>query len=225
MKAIIFDASTLISLSMNGLTYILNDLKKNFDGKFIITKDVKYEVVDKPIKIKRFELEAVRIQQLLGEKVLEMPDSLGIDFRDIKAKTEEMKNIANSTFISRNRDIKLIDSGETSCLALSRMLDAEKIPNLIAVDERTMRMLCENPEALKRIMENRLHTKLNTRQENYKNFQGFKFVRSSELVYTAYKKDLIKIRKGPVLDALLYALKFKGCAISGDEIEEIKKIK
>ena len=45
-------------------------------------------------------------------------------------------------------------------------------------------------------------------------------------MYVAWKKGLIEIADGnKVLDALLWALKFKGCAISGDEINEIKAIK
>ena len=51
-KAIIFDSGTLISFSMNGLLPELRELKKIFNGKFLITKDVKREVIDKPIKIK-----------------------------------------------------------------------------------------------------------------------------------------------------------------------------
>jgi predicted nucleic acid-binding protein len=209
---------------MNGLTHVLNDLKPHFEGKFLITEEVKYEVIDKPIQIKRFELEAVRIQQLLDENILETPASLGVDNKKVREETEKLKNLANSTFLSRNREIKLIDSGESSCLALSKLLDLKKIPNLVAVDERTLRMLGEDPDDLKKLMESRLHSKLNTRKENYKEFQNFKFIRSSELIYIAYKKGLIRIKKGPVLDALLYALKFKGCAISGEEIEEIKKL-
>ena len=77
-KAIIFDASTLITFSMNGLFNELRELKKIFKGKFIITKDVKREIIDKPITIKRFELEALRLKKLLDDKVLEMPSSLNV---------------------------------------------------------------------------------------------------------------------------------------------------
>jgi len=37
--------------------------------------------------------------------------------------------------------------------------------------------------------------------------------------------ELLQPKKGDkVLDALLYAVKFKGCSISNDEIDEIKKL-
>ena len=83
-RAIIFDAGSLISLSMAGLINELIKLKENFNGQFLITEQVKFELVDKPIKIKRFELEALRIQELLNKKILEMPDSLGIDNKIIE---------------------------------------------------------------------------------------------------------------------------------------------
>ena len=47
-KAIIFDSGTLISFSMNGVTEELEKLKGIFEGKFLITPDVKREVIDRP---------------------------------------------------------------------------------------------------------------------------------------------------------------------------------
>ena len=40
-KIIIFDASTLITLAMNGMFEEIKGLKKIFKGNFIITKEVK----------------------------------------------------------------------------------------------------------------------------------------------------------------------------------------
>jgi hypothetical protein len=222
-KIVIFDASTLISFSMNGMLDIIKDLKKNFNGKFIITKDVKREVIDKPIEIKKFELEALKIKQLLNEKILEMSCSLGIKEDEISKKTKEIIERARNIFIA-DKKINLIDSGESSCLALSVILNKKGIKNIICIDERTTRILCEKPENLKKLMEKRLHAKLKYIKKDFKFFNQFKIIRSVELVYVAYKKNLIKIGNGKLLDALLYALKFKGCAISGEEIEEMKRI-
>lgn len=224
-KAMIFDSSTLITLSMNGLTEVLRDLKKIFNGNFIITREIKREVIDKPITIKRFELEALRIKQLLDEGVLELPSSFGINEEEIEKKGKEILDIANRTFISSEKDIHLISLGEATCLVLSKVLSEKGINSVIAIDERTTRMLGEKPDNLKRLFEKKLHTKITSKKENYKYFQGFKFIRSSELVYVAYKNKLIKLNNGQVLDALLWAVKLKGCAISGDEITEIKNIK
>lgn len=224
MKIIIFDSSTLITFAMNGLLEELKELKKIFPGKFIITKEVEYEVITRPIKIRRFELEAMKIQNLLEQKFLELPSSIGIKDFEISKETEIFTNIANNTFEAKGEEIHLIDSGESSCIALSKILNEKKISNIIAVDERTIRMLCEKPENLKQLFQKKLKVKINSRTENYSYFQNFKFIRSSELIYVAYKKKVIRWKNSNILNALLYGLKFKGCAISDDEIREIEKL-
>ena len=224
-KAIIFDASTLISLSMNGLFDELKDLKNIFGGKFLITKDVKREIIDKPLTIKRFELEALRLKDLLDRGILEMPSSLNIDEKEIYKEVERIKNIANNTFKAKNSNLYLIDSREASCLVLSKILSDKKVKNIVAVDERTIRMLCEKPDNLKKLLEKKLHTSISAVESNFKYFSGFKFIRSSELLYISYKKGLVKLKGPIILDALLYAVKFKGCAISDEEIKEIERIK
>ena len=223
-KAIIFDASTIITFSMNGFLPEIKKLKELFGGKFLITQDVKREVVDKPMKINRFKLEALGVNQLLEEKVFEMPNSLGIDDALISTKTEELKTVANNLFEAKGRFLHLIDSGEASCLALSKLLNEKGIKNVVAVDERTMRMLGEKPENVKELLERKLHTNVTLKKENFKIFEGFRFIRSAELVYVCYKKNLFKFKDG-VLEALLYAVKSKGCAISGDEIKEVVRMK
>ena len=209
---------------MNGITDIIKRLKEIFKGKFLITSEIKKEIIDVPMKIKRFGLEALKLKQLLNEGVLEMPSSLGIKDSEITNQGNKILKIANSTFQGTKRAVHLLDMGETSCLALSRILIQKKIKNVIVVDERTTRMLVEKPENLKRILEKKIQTKISIKQDNLKFFRGFKIIRSAELVYVAYKKDLIKLKGPMVLDALLYAVKFKGAAISRDEIEEIKRI-
>ena len=85
-------------------------------------------------------------------------------------------------------------------------------------------MLSEKPENLKKLLQKKLHVRIDIKKENLKHFKGFKIVRSTELIYIAYKKELVRIKDKKILDALLYALKYKGCAISVDEIELIKRL-
>ncbi len=225
MKCIVFDASTLISFSMNGLIDEFRNLKKIFPGKFIITKEVKREIIDNPIKIKRFELEALRTKQLLEEGIIEMPEVLGISHDEISKETFNFLGAANSIFNSKNKEVNIIHDGEASCIALSKILNNKKIPNVMAIDERTTRMLIEKPGNLKNLLEKKLHTKIFIEKDNFEMFKGFNIIRSAELIYLAFKNNLVKLKDGNlVLDALLYSLKFKGCSISDDEIEEIKKI-
>lgn len=225
MKILIFDASSLISLSMNGLLEELRSLKENFDGKFIIPEEVKFETVDRPLKIHRFELEALRIKKLLEDKVLELPSALKISDRKITERKKYLLELANEMFTSRGKSVHMIDEGETACLALSKILNEQKIENVLVIDERTTRLLVEKPENLKDLLERKLHTKVKLSNKHFKNFKGMKVVRSIELIYVAHKKGLTKVQGPQSLEAMLYALKFKGAAISHDEIKQLLKMK
>lgn len=224
MKALIFDSGALINLSMNGLLDILEKLKKDFKGKFLITKEVKYEVVDRPIGIYRFELGALRVQNLIDSGVLESPSTLGISNELIAKKTEELMKIANHSVQVNSRFVDIVSKGEMSCLALSQELSDKKIENMIAIDERTTRILSENPESMERMMSEKIHKKVYVNEESLKAFSEFKFMRSSEIVYSAYKKGLTDVKGKKALEALLYATRFKGASISFEEIDILKKL-
>ena len=56
MRVLIFDSGALISIAMAGLIPELKELKKIFKGKFIITKEVKSEIIDRPLTIKDLSL-------------------------------------------------------------------------------------------------------------------------------------------------------------------------
>lgn len=213
---------------MNGLLEEIADLKSIFKGKFVLTEEVKEEIIYKPMNIRRFKLEALQIKDLCDRKILEEPESLGISKKDVSKKTKELLEIANSIFdgdfYKERRKVHLIDSGEASCLALAQLLKEKNSENeiVIATDERTTRMLCEKPENLKELLEKKLHIKIKFNKEGYEPFKGFNFIRSTELVYVAYKKGLLNIKNSELLDAVLYAMRSKGAAVSDEEIREIK---
>lgn len=223
-KAIIFDAGTLISFSMNGILDIVKDLKEIFDGEFIVTEDVKREIIDKPIKIKRFELEALKLKHFIDSGVLSYPSSLGVKDHEITEETNKILDAANTVFRTSKKPVKLIDRGETSCIALAKILNDKGIKNILAIDERTTRMLIEAPMSTKSYLERKLHEKIKVDKKAMNFFKDFKVIRSTELIYVAKKKGLIKMKDPRAFDAMLYAVKFKGAAISKEEIEEIKKL-
>jgi hypothetical protein len=224
MKALIFDSGTLINLSMNGLLDLLEKLKKNFDGKFIITKEVKYEVVDRPIGVYRFELGAMRVQKLIETGVLEMPSAFGLSEETINKETQRLMDIANHSVQVGGRWVNIVSEAEISCLAVSEELTERGIENIIAIDERTTRMLSENPDNMERIMSEKMHHRVHVEEAKLQPFSKFRFIRSSEIVYVAYKKNLTDVTGKKALEALLYATKFKGSAISFEEIDELKKL-
>lgn len=224
-KVIIFDSATLIGFAMNGLLPELSKLKESFSGRFIIPFEVKQEIIDTPIGIKKFELQALKLSNLLKKGILETPESVGIENTEISFMTKKLMNKANKLFFSKKREVKLIGLGETSCLSLSKLLTDKKVENILATDERTVRVLCENPHNLKDLIERKIHSRIEINEDNFDSFKGFKFIRSTELIYIAYKKGLVDLSEDKrILDALLWALKSTGCAISSEEIEEIKNL-
>ena len=223
-RVLIFDSSSLISIALNGLLPELKKLREVFKGSFIIPFEVREEIIDKPMRVKRFELEALKLKSLLDENILELPSSLEINSEEVSESTKSVLEIANSIFLGKGKDLHIIDSGEAACLALSSILNKKGIENLIVIDERTTRMLVERPENLAKFLRRKLHVRITFNKNNFSFFKNHKIIRSAELMYVAYKKGLVDLKNGMVLDALLYAVKFKGCAISEEEIKEIKKL-
>jgi len=221
MKYIIFDSGPLINFSMNGLLPLLKRLKGVFPGEFLITKEVKEEIIDHPSKIKRFELGALQLKELFNERIIKHANITSQQVKQLKKKREEIMNTANTLFRAKNRNIHILDKGEAAAFALGFIL---KAPFVVAIDERTARMLCENPENARKILEKKLHTKIDTNKKNYPYFKDFKVIRSTELVYIAHKKGLIKMRDPKAYEAMLYGLKYNGCSISEQEIKQMARL-
>jgi predicted nucleic acid-binding protein len=222
MKTLIFDSSSIITLSLNGLIDILEPIRKYFKGRFLITPSVRQETVGTPLKIRRFELEGLRVSDLIKRGVLEMVQTL-----QLENETSRVMNLANNLFSAEGSQINLLHEGEASCLALAKTL---KNDTLMVIDERTARMLCENPKNLQKLMERKLHMKIERSGEALKMLEAYStvpIIRSSELAFVAYKKGLIKLPADAQtsIEALLYATKFKGNSISYEEIEEAKRIR
>jgi hypothetical protein len=153
-----------------------------------------------------------------------MPSALGVDDDLISKEGKKLEDLANHFIQVKGRWVQLVSEAEISCLALSDQLSKKGIQNLIAIDERTTRTLCEHPEGLERVMSEKLHQRVALAAENIDIFSKYKFIRSSELVYVAYKKGLIDLQGDKALEALLYATKFSGSAISFEEINILKKL-
>jgi hypothetical protein len=224
MKILIFDSGTLINLSMTGLLYVLEELKKSSQVRFAITLPVKYEVVDRPIGIPRFELGALRVQNLIDAQVLELPEAFGIKEEKIKALTKDLVQAANSCIRIKGSWVSIVSEGEISCLALAKELEAQGHETMIAIDERTTRILAEKPENLEEIMSKKLHAHVKVDRKNLKVFEDFRFIRSTEIVFVAYKKNLLQVQGKKALEAALYATKYNGSSVSFEEIESMKKI-
>ena len=224
MKAIILDSGVLINLSLNGMLNLIPELKKDTGVRFVITSDVKYETADRPVGVPRFELGALRILSLIKSKDIEMPSDFGVAEEELKSSRDRMMQIANQSLRSRNQWIRIVSNAEMSCLALSKIFSHKGIENIIAIDERTTRLLSEKPENLSKLISSKVHEQIHLETKNLSEFNGFRFIRSSELVYVAFKKGLLKISDPRVLEAVLFATKYHGSSISFEEINELKKL-
>ncbi|MBT3691343.1 hypothetical protein HOG16_03835 [Candidatus Woesearchaeota archaeon] len=230
MRALVFDTGSIISLVTNNLLWILPPLKKQFRGDFLISEAVKGEIIDHPLKTKKFKLEGLIIQDYLREGVFSMAKNIYSS-----KKTDELLNLANSCFNTRNHPVKIVDRAEIETL----MIVLENKAAAMVIDERTLRLLIENPEKLQKVLESRLHTKMEINKQNVAKFKEMtkyiKIIRSTELAYAAYKLDLLnkyitankvldKTLKKELLEGTLWALKLKGCSISSEEINEVLKM-
>jgi len=211
---------------MNHILWSLKFLKKQFDGKFFITEAVKKELVDKPLKTKKFKLEALQTLHRINSGVLEIKTAPGID-----EKTDYLLNLANHCFSYDSHYLKIVQYAEIETLALALITNADAI----VIDEKTTRLLVEDPKKLEKILSYKVHRKVSMDKENVKKFtravEGVNLIRSAELVSIAFELGLLDRyisnrpnAKKELLDALLWGIKLEGCAISEKEIRIINKL-
>jgi len=230
MRCIVFDTSTIISIATNNLLYIMKPLKKLYGGSFCMPAGVKKEIIDRPLDSKKFKLEAI---QVLSE-VMEGTLSLKVE---PKEEVQRLMDLANSIFKAHDNYVKIIHWGEAAVLVLAKMDGADAV----AIDERTTRVLIEDPSAIARILGSKMHTKITINKKNMKEFQdyikGMEVIRSIELGVIAYEAGLldryvikeasmvaqIKPRRD-LLDGLLWGLKLRGASVTSKEIDDILKI-
>jgi len=222
-KVIFFDAGPIISLVMSRLIFILPELKKHYGGKFYITPAVKKELVGRPLTIKRFRFEALQVMRLIREGVLEVYDHVPQD------KTKMLIDLANNSFKINSKPLEVMQSGEMESVACALQEDAATV----VMDERTLRLFIENNKEMRHLLEIRFKKKVEidkAKVEEFSNLlQKINIIRSIELTGVAYKLGLLdpylpKIKGGKetLLDAILWTVKFNGCAVTEHEIEEIK---
>jgi hypothetical protein len=231
MKSLVFDTGSVISLAMNNLLWVLKPLKKKFGGDFILPLGVKYELIDRPLNINRFKLDAVVIRDYLMEGVFKLASN-----KEIERKSKYLLSLANNIYFAKNKPIKIIQDAEMDALALVLHYDS----GALVLDERTLRLLVEDPESLGGVLSNRLHTKVKIDRSVLIKFRTevkkVNIIRSTELIVVAYglgimdkyisvgKKVHNEFRKD-MLSGALWGLKYKGCAISVSEINEILRLK
>ncbi len=224
-KAIIFDTGPIISLAINNLLWVLEELKKRFGGEFYITESVRKELVTKPIKGKRFKFEAIQVQNLIETGILSI-----IKDKRIKNKANQLIDLANKTFYIHRHPMRTFHGGEMETLAAA----IEYGIDIIVVDERVTRMIIEKPGQLERRLEKKMHADVKVDKKRLRKFHEMvshlQLIRSIELISVAFEIGLldrylvnIPHARRELLDSLLWAIKLNGCSITDSEIKDIEK--
>jgi hypothetical protein len=229
MKSIVLDSSTIITLASTCLLNVFSDLKKMSGVQFFIPPGVEEETIGKSFHIDRFMLEGIRVYDKISDGTIKIEKS-----NKVRELGSELLTLVNHTFTARGKPIQLIHMGEAEVIALARL----KGTPFIGIDEKTTRLLIEAPQAIQKWMRNKLHTSVTVNQSNLKALQehvkGIKVLRSSDIVAYAYKKGLFDKMipsgkrnslsfKENFVKGFLWALRFSGCAIREEEIENYQK--
>ncbi len=207
---IVLDAGPLISLSNTCLLWLIERLP--FD--FIVPPWVVNEVSLFPSRTKHYKYSALRIRELL-EKGTVKEHQLDDRAKEI---ADRVQHIANSVYSIKHRPLKIIQRGEAEAIAVATETD-----HVMLVDERTIRLLLEDPKELRNVLQIRTgaHVSMNfDRAEELQDIVGdVLMIRSADLVAYAYEEGYLK-KDREFLEAALYALKYAGCAISEQEIQD-----
>jgi hypothetical protein len=220
---ILLDAGPIISLTTNNLLWILERLRKQAKSSFSIVSSVKREIVDRPLMTKKFKFEALQVERLIEQGILQV-----IDLPALKSTALRLLDLANNTFWAHHAPIRIVQLGEMETLAAA----VEQRSNRVVVDERITRSLLESPEQLQRLMEQRLHTQLHVDTGRLEEFRTYvrhvELIRSAELVTIAYERGLLNdfVVKVPnahreLLESVLWGVKLNGCSISEQEINTL----
>ncbi len=218
-KELLCDSSALISLTDSCLLDVVYLFTEKYSIDFIIPPSVEIEMVKRPlsIKMKAYQLSAMRLNEAIKRHVLVKVNA------DTGQEGRRILELANKIFFSAGKPIHLIDLGEAEMIALAHKLRI----NTLFMDERTTRMLIEAPFQLKDHLEKELKVSVMINEENYQFFTDYtsdmNVVRSVDLVALAYNEGYFDEKFGSdsfkAFSASLYKLKYSGCAVSFEDIE------
>ncbi len=207
---VVADAGPLISLSNTCMLWILEKLP----FQFLLPPWVINEVSLFPKQTKHYKLSALRISDYIRSGVLQEGE-LGERGEEIARKVQ---HIANNVYFIKHRPLKIIQRGEAEAIALATLTD-----HAMLVDERTIRLLLEDPLELRNVLQIRTGARVSIDRERAEELQEIVgdvlMLRSADIVAYAYEERILGKGK-EFLEAALYALKYAGCAISEQEIRD-----
>jgi predicted nucleic acid-binding protein len=218
-KYVLCDASSLISLTSSCLEHTLYFFHDSFGVKFFIPQSVEEEVVKRPLSLrsKIHCFSALRIKDMINDGIVEVVSE------SMAQETKRLMELGNKIFYARGKPVNIIHEGETEMLALAGKLQIESL----LMDERTTRILVEDPGAMKDHLQKEFDATImvnrNALSQFLSSIGSMEVIRSTELLYLAYEKGFLDSFQGiaaEAAEAALYKLKYSGCAISFHELEE-----
>lgn len=214
---IVADSSSLISIALNCISGVFAEL----GTQITVTPAVYGEVVTRPASSRKYALESLRIKRLFNQGVIK-------SVKANKVTTDRIMDLANSVFEVKGKTLKIIHLGEAEALALVKDLDADAL----LIDERTTRLVIEDPKALSGFLAYRAKSKVRINQNRLDELAAYvpkvPVIRSTEIAAVAYDRgvleDMLDSKGKKVLDATLSALKYSGCSVSWEEIDEYMRM-
>jgi predicted nucleic acid-binding protein len=198
-------------MSINCLLPCISNLANH--AQIIVPQAVFDEIITNPAKTLRFRLGSIRFSKLVANGIISVKSVS-------EKKVAEITNLANKIFWFKGNPIKIMHTGEAEALVLAIEFNA-----ILLLDERTIRILVEEPSALRYLLEQRMHKKISIDYNAIKSCRkilgNIPIIRTTELVTILYEHNLLELgHSKEVLEACLWALKFSGCAITKEEIKE-----
>jgi len=216
---IICDSSSIIALNETCNSNVFHFLQ---ELDFVIPPAVEEEIVINPIKVKQFAMHALRMQMILREKEVRI-----VSKKNLEERTEKVLRFANNSYFIDGKPLTLVQRGEAACLALLSLVGAR----LLLIDEKTTRMILEDPLALQRIIQEEHGKKVKLNSENLKRlsemFDGAAILRSTELITIAARKGFFarfEEDETKAYHAAIYALRFAGCSITTQELSDYDEL-
>lgn len=226
-RGLVFDTGPIISLTINNLLWLLEPLKKAFNGNFYITRGVYDELITRPLETKKYKFEALQVLPYISRGTL----THLADDELIQNKTNQLLELMNKCFLVNNTPLKIVHYAEIETVATALLLGH----NTVVIDERTTRKYIEDPFSLKKTLERKLGNKVTVDRyclKQVKNeIEKLKVIRSFELVIMAYElglldryilneeRKLISDLDHAVLEGALWGIKLNGCSVREEDIK------
>ena len=206
-------------MGMTCMLPVLYRFSKKEKASIILPQGVYEESVIRPLRIKRFELNAVKIRECVRAGWMTVAN---LD-REAKALTEEILHIANGIFSIGGKPLTIVHRGEAEMLAMVKQVNAKAI----LIDERNTRLIVEEPNKMKGHLQRRMQKNITVDKEHLNQlkelFGGISVIRSVDVMGLAYEGRYLEPslpRSRESMEAVLFALKYSGCSTTVDELKE-----